>query len=76
MAMRMLNKPNRKPKTVNSKHLQMNITKENIDALNAVVKIQVEPADYQPRVNEVIKKYQRTATIPGFRPGKTPTGVR
>ena len=73
--MRMLNKPNRKPKTVNSKHLQMNITKENIDALNAVVKIQVEPADYQSRVNEVIKKYQRTATIPGFRPGKTPTGV-
>ena len=53
----------------------MNITKENIDALNAVVKIQVEPVDYQPRVNEVIKKYQRTASIPGFRPGKTPTGV-
>jgi trigger factor len=53
----------------------MNITKENLDALNAVIKIQVDPADYQPRVNEVIKKYQRTASIPGFRPGKTPSGV-
>jgi len=53
----------------------MNITKENLDALNAVVKIQVDPADYQPRVNEVIKKYQRTASLPGFRPGKTPSGV-
>jgi trigger factor len=53
----------------------MQITKENIDALNAVVKIQVEPADYQNRVNDVIKKYQRTANIPGFRPGKTPAGV-
>lgn len=53
----------------------MQITKENIDALNAVVKIQVEPTDYQARVGEVIKKYQRTANIPGFRPGKTPTGI-
>ena len=53
----------------------MNITKESIDALNAVVKIEVEPSDYQPRVNETIKKYQRTASVPGFRPGKTPAGI-
>jgi trigger factor len=53
----------------------MNITKENTDSLNAVIRIQVEPADYQQRVAEVLKKYQRTANIPGFRPGKTPTGV-
>src|SRR5688572_15599593 len=53
----------------------MNITLENVDALNAVVKIELEPADYQPRVAEVIRKYQRTAAIPGFRPGKTPAGI-
>ncbi|REJ81619.1 MAG: trigger factor [Bacteroidetes bacterium] len=53
----------------------MNITKEQVDALHAVVKIEVQPSDYQPRVNEVIKSYQKTANVPGFRPGKVPAGI-
>ncbi|TAH43510.1 MAG: trigger factor [Bacteroidetes bacterium] len=53
----------------------MNITKEQIDELNAVVKIELKPDDYQGRVNEVIKNYQRSVTVPGFRPGKVPVGV-
>lgn len=53
----------------------MNITKENIDALNAVVKINLTPEDYKPRVDKVIKKYQKTANIPGFRAGMVPAGV-
>ncbi len=53
----------------------MNITKEQIDELNAVVKIELKPDDYQGRVNEVIKNYQRSVNVPGFRPGKVPVGV-
>ncbi len=53
----------------------MNITKEQIDELNAVVKIELKPDDYQSRVNEVIKNYQRSVSVPGFRPGKVPVGV-
>lgn len=53
----------------------MNITKEQVDELNAVVKIELNPDDYQGRVNDVIKNYQRSVTVPGFRPGKVPVGV-
>ncbi len=53
----------------------MNITKENIDALNAVIKINITPDDYKERVNNVIKKYQKTANIPGFRAGMVPAGM-
>jgi trigger factor len=53
----------------------MNITKEQVDELNAVVKIELKPDDYQGRVNEVIKNYQRSVSVPGFRPGKVPVGV-
>ena len=53
----------------------MNITKEQIDALNAVIKINLTPEDYKPKVDAVIKKYQKTANIPGFRAGMVPAGV-
>ncbi len=53
----------------------MNITKHDIDSLNAEIKINVTPADYEERVNEAIKKVQRQASMPGFRPGKIPNGL-
>ncbi len=53
----------------------MNISKEQIDDLNAVVKIELKPEDYQGRVNDVIKNYQRSVSVPGFRPGKVPAGI-
>ncbi|MCC7233446.1 MAG: trigger factor [Bacteroidia bacterium] len=53
----------------------MNISKEQVSPLNAIVTIELQPEDYQPRVNEVIRKYQHTASIPGFRPGKVPAGL-
>lgn len=53
----------------------MNITQENIDELNAVLKVKVVAEDYLPKVEGALKNYQRKATIPGFRPGKVPTGV-
>jgi trigger factor len=53
----------------------MNITKHDIDSLNAEIKISVTPADYEARVTEAIKKVQRQASMPGFRPGKVPNGL-
>lgn len=53
----------------------MNITKKDIDALNAEITIAVGPADYENQVNEAIKKAQRQAAMPGFRPGKVPVGL-
>lgn len=53
----------------------MNITKNDIDSLNAEITISVKPNDYESRVNEGIKKVQRQANMPGFRPGKVPAGL-
>lgn len=53
----------------------MNITKENIDDLNAVLKVRIEKADYDDKVETVLKDYRKKATIKGFRPGMVPIGV-
>lgn len=53
----------------------MNIIKEQIDELNAVVKIALSPEDYQPKVEKAIKDYAKKANMPGFRPGKVPSGI-
>lgn len=53
----------------------MNITRENIDNLNAVLKVKVGPEDYQQRVESALKEYQKKVNMPGFRPGKVPTGM-
>jgi trigger factor len=50
----------------------MNITKENIDALNAVVKIKLAPADYLEQVEKAIKDQSKKVRMPGFRPGMVP----
>jgi trigger factor len=53
----------------------MNITKHEIDNLNAEIKIAVTPVDYEGKVNDALKKVQRQASMPGFRPGKVPAGL-
>jgi len=53
----------------------MNITQEKIDDLNAILKVKVVADDYLPKVETALKNYQKKAAIPGFRPGKVPTGV-
>jgi len=53
----------------------MNITKENIDDLNAVLKVQITPEDYEGKVQDVVNDYRKKARIDGFRPGKVPTGL-
>jgi trigger factor len=53
----------------------MNITRENTDDLNAVLKIQVEKADYEGNVEKVLRDYRKKANIKGFRPGMVPFGL-
>ncbi len=53
----------------------MNISKEQIDALNAVVTVNIEKADYSERVDNVLKDYRKNANIPGFRKGHVPMGM-
>ncbi|ARV16359.1 trigger factor [Polaribacter sp. SA4-12] len=53
----------------------MNITKENIDALNAVVKVDIVADDYQAKVAELLTDYRKKADVPGFRKGHVPMGM-
>jgi len=53
----------------------MNISKENIDELNAVLTLELSKDDYEDRVSNVLKDYRKKANIPGFRPGKVPFGM-
>jgi trigger factor len=53
----------------------MNITKENIDNLNALLKVKIEKPDYEDKVETVLKDYRKKATIKGFRPGMVPIGL-
>ncbi|UCH13005.1 MAG: trigger factor [Bacteroidales bacterium] len=53
----------------------MNITKENIDELNAVIRIKIEKEDYEERLNNMLSDFRRKARIDGFRPGKVPFGM-
>ncbi len=53
----------------------MNITKEKIDNLNAVIKVQLNQTDYQEKVDKVLKEHRNKANIPGFRKGHVPMGM-
>ncbi|NEV92778.1 trigger factor [Psychroflexus sp. YR1-1] len=53
----------------------MNITREDKDQLNSVVKINIEKNDYSPKVEKILKDYRKTANIPGFRKGMVPMGM-
>jgi len=50
----------------------MNITRENIDELNAVVKVDIEKDDYKEKVEKILSDYRKSANIPGFRKGHVP----
>ncbi|MBO3097147.1 trigger factor [Gelidibacter pelagius] len=50
----------------------MNITRENIDALNAVLKVDIAKEDYSDKVDKILADYRKSANIPGFRKGHVP----
>ena len=41
----------------------MNIIREDVDALNAVIKVEVSPADYKDKVKDTLDKYRKTAEL-------------
>ena len=53
----------------------MNITRENVDALNAIVKVDIVANDYQATVIEKLTDYRKKADVPGFRKGHVPMGM-
>ncbi len=53
----------------------MNITRENIDDLNAILRIKLEKKDYEEKVKNTLSDFRRKARIDGFRPGKVPFGL-
>ena len=53
----------------------MNITKRDIDKLNAVVTVDIKKEDYSEKVSSVLNNYRKTANIPGFRKGHVPMGM-
>ena len=53
----------------------MNITLENIDAVNAVITAEIAPADYEEKVKKSLKDFRKKVHMPGFRPGMVPEGL-
>lgn len=53
----------------------MNISRTDLDALNATININLERSDFQEKVTEVLTSYRKTANIPGFRKGHVPMGM-
>ncbi len=53
----------------------MNITREQVDALNAIVTVAVAKEDYSDTVQKVLADYRKNANIPGFRKGAVPMSL-
>src|ERR1044072_2583937 len=52
----------------------MNISQEKKDSLNALIKVNLSPADYQQRVEKAIKEQVKKVQLPGSRKGMVPAG--
>jgi trigger factor len=53
----------------------LEITLDKHSANQALIKIKLNEADYQPKVDAKLKDYARKAAIKGFRPGKAPISM-
>jgi len=53
----------------------IDISREDIDQLNAVLKIHVKEDDYLPKIESSVKEYSKKADLKGFRKGKVPPNV-
>ncbi|MBA5792359.1 trigger factor [Flavobacterium sp. xlx-214] len=53
----------------------MNITRNNVDALNAIITVNVAKADFEGNVENALKDYRKNANIPGFRKGQVPMAL-
>ncbi len=53
----------------------MNVTRKDVDPLNAVITVEINQEDVAPKVEQVLNDYRKRADIPGFRKGNVPMGV-
>ncbi len=53
----------------------MNISKEQVDELNAVVTVDIVKEDYSDKVEKILRDYKKNSNIPGFRKGHVPMGM-
>ena len=53
----------------------MNVSMQNVDKVSALLTVNIEKADYQEKVEKVLKKYRQQANIPGFRKGMGPMSL-
>ncbi len=53
----------------------MNISKKQVDALNAVVTVAISKDDYADKVKKVLTDYKKNANVPGFRKGQVPMSL-
>ncbi|HEU0137210.1 MAG TPA: trigger factor, partial [Flavobacterium sp.] len=53
----------------------MNITRKDIDSLNAVITIEVSKADYEKKVEKLLANKRKNTSQPGFRKGTVPMSI-
>lgn len=53
----------------------MNISLEKVDAVNGIITVTIEKADYADKVEKALKNFRKKASMPGFRPGQAPMGM-
>ena len=53
----------------------MKITLNKKNKLTGIITIEINKGDYEQKVNDVLKRYSKTAKIPGFRKGFVPIGL-
>ena len=53
----------------------MKITLNKKNKLTGIITIEINNDDYEQNVNDVLKRYSKTAKIPGFRKGFVPIGL-
>lgn len=53
----------------------MNVKFEKIDAVNGLITVEMEKADYAANVEKALKDLRKKAQLPGFRPGQVPMGL-
>lgn len=67
---------NEQAEHIPQEHLStMNIEREETGTLTATLKLKLDPADYAPAVDKVLKEQRKTAAWPGFRPGQVPMTI-
>ena len=55
--------------------INMEVVREDIDKLNALLKVKVVPADYKSKVETKLENHRKQANIPGFRKGFVPMSL-